>query len=170
MLHRLKNKLIARAASLFPFMADKLTAAYTPWESEDIPWTPIKKPPAESTIALVTTAGVHHRHQHPFDMADPLGDPTFRILERDKISADYTITHDYYDHRNADKDLNIVLPLDRLKEMCAAGVIGAVADKHYSFMGHIDGRHIATLIQNQGPAAAAMLAADGVDAVVLTPG
>jgi D-proline reductase (dithiol) PrdB len=165
-----KNKTVARLAGLFPSLADKLVASYIPWGGDDIPWQPVKKALAISKIALVTTAGVHHQGQTPFDMTDAQGDPTFRVLTRDSIIDDHTITHDYYDHRDADKDLNIVFPLERLLEMNRAGVIGAIAERHYSFMGHIDGHHIYDLMQNQAPGVAEMLLVDDVDAVLLTPG
>jgi D-proline reductase (dithiol) PrdB len=53
--------------------------------------------------------------------------------------------------------------------MEAAGCIGSTAKRHMSFMGHIDGPHIRTLIRKTAPAAADLLKRDGVDAVVLTP-
>jgi len=169
-LRRYKNKVVSRIAGQFPTVANMLVASYKPQASEDIPWAPVSKSPSESIIALVTTAGVHHRHQRPFDMLDPQGDPSYRVLERDTIMAEHVITHDYFDHRNADKDLNIVLPLDRLTEMADTGVIGGVAEKHYSFMGHIVDRHIHDLTEKQAPEVAAMISGDGVDAVLLTPG
>ena len=167
---RLKNKFISRASSSLPALAKHLIASYAPLEFADTPWTQVKKPLAASKIALVTTAGIHHRYQKPFNMDDPAGDPTFRMIDTKTIEEDYTITHDYYDHRDADKDLNIVFPLTRLKEMAAAGVIGSVADRHFSFMGHIAGPHIEELIQKSAPEVAVAFVNDHVDAVLLTPG
>lgn len=168
-IRRLKNRIITRLAACLPALADRLIRAHMPLESQNVPWTPVVKPLAESKIALITTAGIHHRSQNPFDMADPQGDPTFRILDRDTIVSDYSITHDYYDHRDADRDLNIVLPIERLIEMQTAGVIGAVAKTHYSFMGHIMNSHVPDLVRIKAPEVAALLAADRVDAVLLTP-
>ncbi|MCG6911678.1 MAG: hypothetical protein LJE94_16370 [Deltaproteobacteria bacterium] len=68
-------------------------------------------------------------------------DPTFRIIDSKTIEENFLITHDYYDHRDADKDLNIVFPVTRVREMAAAKVIGSIAEHHYSFMGHITGPH-----------------------------
>jgi D-proline reductase (dithiol) PrdB len=167
---RLKNKGIARLAGSIPAFAEYLTASYTPRESVDIPWTAVKKPLAESRIALVTTAGVHHDYQEPFNMQDPAGDPTFRTIQTQTIEEDYVITHDYYDHRDADKDLNIIVPVTRLKEMVAAGVVGSIARQQVSFMGHIKGAHLDDLMYTYAPQAAAILARDCVDAVLLTPG
>jgi len=138
-------------------------------ESDEIPWAEVAKPIDNSKFAIVTTAGVHHREQPSFDMADSNGDPSFRILDAETIESDYTITHDYYDHKDARQDLNVVFPLARLKEMHDAGCIGAVAQRHLSFMGHIDGPHVRTLMNETAPKAADLLKKDGVDAVLLTP-
>ena len=169
-LNQLKNKAIARLASSIPAFAKLLTASYTPPESEDIPWAPIRKLLAESKIALVTTAGLHHAHQEPFDMDDPTGDPTYRRIDAKSIAEDYVITHDYYDHRDADKDLNIVFPVTRLKEMAAKGIVGSVAMHHFSFMGHIKGAHVDSLLEKYAPEIATHFVQDHVDAVLLTPG
>ena len=167
---RLKNRLIAKVITRFPRLSGRYVQGYRPWEAEDVPWAPVVKPLRESTVALVTTAGVHHRGQPPFDMADPDGDPSFRLLNTETIADDYRITHDYYDHKDADRDLNVVFPLERLQEMAAVGSIGAAAPRHPGFMGHIDKHHMATLMEETAPRAAAVLKADGVDAVLLTPG
>ena len=167
---RLKNKFIARLAYSTPAFAKFLTAFYTPQKSRDIPWTPIKKPLAESKIALVTTSGVHHAHQKPFDMQDSIGDSTYRWIDSETIADDYLITHDYYDHRDADKDLNIVFPVTRLKEMAADGIVGSVAGHHVSFMGHIKDTQLKYLLEGSAPEVAIRFVQDHVDAVLLTPG
>lgn len=167
---RLKNKCISRVSSSFPALAKHLTASYIPLEFTDTPWTQVTKPLSASKIAVVTTAGIHHQYQKPFNMGDPAGDPTFRMIDTKTIEKDYTITHDYYDHRDADKDLNIVFPVTRLKEMAAAGIIGSVAERHFSFMGHIIGPYIKELIQKSAPEIAVGFVKDHVDAVLLTPG
>jgi D-proline reductase (dithiol) PrdB len=80
-----------------------------------------------------------------------------------------TITHKYYDHSAADRDLNVVLPVDRLRELRDERLVGAIAPRIYSFMGHVDGPHLGTLIERTAPDVAARLAADRADAVFLTP-
>jgi D-proline reductase (dithiol) PrdB len=167
---RLKNRLIAKVITRYPGLAQRFITAYEPWESgEPIPWTPPRKPLKACKLALVTTSGVHHVSQTPFDMQDSEGDPSFRVIDGATIGEDYRITHDYYDHSDAEKDLNIVLPIDRLRELQQEGVIGQLAESHYSFMGHIDGRHIATLIGTTARQVADRLRRDGVDLVLLTP-
>jgi D-proline reductase (dithiol) PrdB len=166
---RLKNRALAKAAAKYPFLAKRLIDSYEPVESIDVPWSPVRKLLKESKIAIVTTAGIHHRYQKPFDMTDPEGDPTFRGINIWQ-PEDLMITHDYYDHSDADMDMNIVFPQERLKEFELEGIVGRVSDTHYSFMGHIDGRHIDTLVNIQAPEVAKRLKADNVDIVLLTPG
>jgi D-proline reductase (dithiol) PrdB len=126
-------------------------------------------PLAQCRVALLTTAGVHLRSDPPFDMTDPDGDPTFRVIPAHAARADVTITHAYYDHAAADRDLNVVLPLDRARELADEGRIAGVAPRVYGFMGHIDGAHLRTLVDRSAPDVAARLVDDGADAVVLTP-
>lgn len=167
---RIKNRLIAKVITRFPALAQRFITAYKPWESgEEVPWTLTKKPLSECRLAVVTTSGVHHTGQEAFDMQDQDGDPSFRVIDCATIGSSYRITHDYYDHSDAEKDLNIVLPLDRLRELQQEGVIGQLAKNHYSFMGHIDGRHIATLIGQSAKQLVEKLKKDKIDIVLLTP-
>jgi D-proline reductase (dithiol) PrdB len=167
---RLKNRLIAKLITHYPSLAKGFIKAYVPWESQEvIPWEPPTKPLKECKLSVVTTSGVHHRNQRPFDMQDRDGDPSFRTIDGSTIGEDFRITHDYYDHSDAEKDLNIILPLERLHELQQEGVIGRLAGTHYSFMGHIDGRHITTLIGYTAKQAAEKLRLDHVDVVLLTP-
>ena len=102
-------------------------------------------------------------------MKDPSGDPTFREIPGDTRPADLTITHNYYDHADADKDINIVFPIERVQELKQSEEIGDVNHRHFSFMGHIMHRHIKTLMKETAPRVAAVLKSDKVDIVILTP-
>jgi D-proline reductase (dithiol) PrdB len=166
-----KNKAIAKVITRFPSLSRRFVNAYKPVETADeaVPWTKIQKPLAECVLALVSTCGVHHSAQKPFDMKDPNGDPTFREIDLKKPLSDLKITHDYYDHSDADKDINIVFPVERLREFQGAGIIGRVHDTAYGFMGHIDGPHIPTLVAVSAPEVARRLKAANVDVVLLTP-
>ncbi len=138
-------------------------------ESETVPWAALTRPVCACTVALVTTAGVHLRADPGFDMTDPDGDPSFRVIPVAAARAAVTITHKYYDHTAADRDLNVVLPVDRLRELVTDGLVGGVAPRMYSFMGHVDGAHVRTLMETTAPEVARRLRADGAEAVVLTP-
>ncbi|HEY4707791.1 MAG TPA: glycine/sarcosine/betaine reductase selenoprotein B family protein [Thermodesulfobacteriota bacterium] len=167
---KLKNILLAKLVTRFPKLLDRFVEKTPPIRVEGIPWAPLKKPIKDCRVALVTTAGVHLKTQKPFDMSDPLGDPSYRELPSDTPGELYAITHDYYDHTDADRDLNIVFPIDRLKELVKEGLIGSLAENNYGFMGHIDGRHIETLVKKIAPEVAGRLKAQSIDAVLLTPG
>jgi D-proline reductase (dithiol) PrdB len=169
LLHGLPNTLVVQAFKRVPWLASRWAKSHQFVEGRDIPWTPLRKPVADSVIALVTTAGVHLKSQEPFSMEDPDGDPSFRAIPTDAPRADLTITHRYYDHSAADRDLNVVVPLDRAREFAAEGRIGGLAPFVYGFMGHIHGRHLRTLLEASAPEVARRLKSDGAEAVLLTP-
>lgn len=167
---RFKNKVLAKLLTRFPALLDRFIEKTASVEVSGIPWAPVKKPLNDSVVALITTAGVHLKSQNPFDMMDKAGDPTYREIPSLSPLSEYMITHDYYDHADADSDLNIVFPIERLREMTESGEIKGLAKNNYSFMGHIDGRHIATLIEKTAPEVAGSLKREGVDVALLTPG
>ena len=96
----------------------------------EIPWTPLRKPLSESTVALVSTGGVHLRSDRPFNLN---GDPTFRVIPKNALSGDMAISHQAYDRTDALKDINLVFPIERLRELEAERVIGRLAKDHYGF-------------------------------------
>lgn len=133
------------------------------------PWTPLRKEPGAYAVALVTTAGVHLASDAPFDMGDRRGDPSFREIPSDASASGLLVTHDHYDHRDADRDVNVVFPVDRLRELAGHGEIGRTAPLHYSFMGHVTGPHVATLRDATSREVARRLRAAGVDIALLSP-
>jgi len=169
LLARLTNAAAVQLFKRVPWLAEQWARRHRFVEATTVPWTPRARPVADSTIALVTTAGVHLGYDAPFDMDDPDGDPSFRVIPSGVDARQLTITHRYYDHSAADRDIDVVLPIHRLEELVAEGRVGAMAPRAYSFMGHIDGRHLATLTGQTAPAVLDRLRADGADAVVLTP-
>jgi hypothetical protein len=98
--------------------------------ADAIPWSPLQRPLREATVALVTTSGVHLRDDRPFKLAS---DPTFRVIPRTAEAGDLAISHRAYDRTDALRDINLVFPLPRLRELEAEGAIGRVADRHYGF-------------------------------------
>lgn len=133
-----------------------------------VPFVTLQKPLRACRAALVTTGGVHLTDQQPFDMQDSRGDPSFRAIPADAPPERMMITHDYYDHRDAERDLNILLPLQLMRELAARRVIAGLATA-YSFMGHIEPPHVATLLQDTAPQVAGLLKQEEVDIALLTP-
>ncbi|HEX7126629.1 MAG TPA: glycine/sarcosine/betaine reductase selenoprotein B family protein [Thermodesulfobacteriota bacterium] len=134
--------------------------------STDVPWAPPPVALSAATVALVTTAGVHLDTDPPFDLDARDGDPTFRRIPRGVDRRRLVVSHGHYDSRDVRRDVNVVLPLDRLEELAAAGRIGGVAPVHYGF-GWI--RDVAPLVGRTAPVVARELVAARVGAVVLTP-
>ena len=165
----LSNRLAVAVFKRLPWVAARWARRHRFVEGRDVPWAPMRRPVRESVIGLVTTAGVHLKSQKPFDMQDTDGDPSYRPIPSDARDEDLVITHKYYDHSAADRDINVVLPLHRLRELLEEKQIGGIAPFVYGFMGHIDGRRLDTLVGQTAPEVARRLKADGADAVVLTP-
>ena len=101
-----------------------------------VPFTPFDGELAKSTVAIVTAGGVHRRDQEPFNIANELGDLGYRVMDEDVDSADLMVTHHHYDHSDADKDINVVFPIDVLRDLQNEGFIREVARKHIGYMGY----------------------------------
>jgi D-proline reductase (dithiol) PrdB len=166
---QLKDKLIARLFTRYPSRLRRYAQKARIARYSQTPWTSFMGDLAKSRLALITTAGVHLKSQPPFDMKDRQGDPSFREIPAEAKPADLSITHNYYDHRDAVRDVNIVFPLERVRLLEQFGEIGQVNHCHFSFMGHISNRHLDTLINETAPRVAEKLRADGVDIALLTP-
>ena len=96
----------------------------------DIPWAPLRKPLTECTVVLVTTGGVHLRTDRPFKMNS---DSSFRVIPNGAQAEDLAISHQAYDRTDALKDINLVFPIERLRELAAEHVIGQLAENHFGF-------------------------------------
>src|SRR2546425_9828976 len=101
-------------------------------------------------------------------MENPRGDASFREIPGDVAASQLMITHDYYDHAAADRDVNTVFPLERLRELAPLGV--RVAPRHFGFMGHVLGAERERLTRETAPEVARGLGADGVTQPAFTPG
>lgn len=138
-----------------------------------IPWTPVTKRLAASKVALLTTAGVSMKGDRPFDMESERkrptwGDPSFRRIRSDATAADVEVNHLHIETAFICSDLDVALPLDRLRELVGEGVVGAMADTHYSTMGY-QGSSTKVLETETAPAIAAAMKSEEVDLALLAP-
>ena len=101
-----------------------------------VPFTPFDGELAKSTIAMVSAAGVHRKDDEPFNIADDLGDLSYRVMDENIQSSDLMVTHHHYDHSDADEDVNVVFPIDILRDLAGQGFIGEIARKHVGYMGY----------------------------------
>ncbi len=129
----------------------------------------MRKPLAESRVALVTSAGLRLGSHDAFDRLIRTGDSSFREIPNDVDVRGLIEDHksSAFDHAGVAADQNLAFPLDRFRELAAAGEIGELNHRHFSFMGSIIGPE--RLIGESAPAIADLLVADEVDCVFLTP-
>ncbi len=134
-----------------------------------VPFTPLDRELAKCTVAIVTAAGVHRKDQEAFNIADELGDLSFRVIEGTAENSELMVTHHHYDHTDADQDINVVFPLELLRELKAEGFIGDVAREHIGYMGYT--MRLKQMYEETAPAIAEHIDRKSrADVVVLTGG
>ena len=149
-------------------MLDKVRDLEKSGGFEGNPW--VNGPPLKQRrVAVISTAGLHQRDDRPFAPGAAATD--YRVIPgsvnagfhaNELVMSHLSIN---YDRTGFQQDVNVVLPLDRLRELAADGVIGSVADYHYSFMGAAPIRQL----ESRARQLAGLLKQDKVDAVLLSP-
>jgi D-proline reductase (dithiol) PrdB len=82
-------------------------------------------------------------------------------------TADLRATHFAYDLTDARSDINVVFPIDPLRQLVKEGVIGALTDAAFTFMG---GMYSARRVQEDlAPQLTECLLAQQVEALLLVP-
>ena len=128
----------------------------------EVPWTPLRKSLSDSTVVLISTGGVHLRSDRPFHLN---GDPTFRVIPKAARPDDLVISHQAYDRTDALRDINLVFPIERLRELEAERVIGRLAEEHYGFGLMGSARRLMPAINE----VARRISESGVDLALLVP-
>ena len=140
------------------------------WRKIDpVPVARLSKPLSECRTALVSSAGFVVPGDTPFSNSVRGGDYSFRIIPADADVQSLEEHHrsDSFSHAGVEADRNMGLPLDRLHEMAADGIIGDVAPRHISLMGSITapGR----LVKRTLPEVADIMVEDQVDIGLMVP-
>jgi D-proline reductase (dithiol) PrdB len=94
-----------------------------------VPFTPFERPLEETTLCIVSTAGVRGKDDAPF-VTD--GDTSWRIIPGSAAAADLRYDDTHYDHACVDADMNCVFPIDRIRELAAEGWVAGLTDRHFS--------------------------------------
>jgi D-proline reductase (dithiol) PrdB len=123
----------------------------------------LAKPLSECTVAIVTTASLHHADQPDFGA----GDTGYRVLDATRDDLQLGHWSPNFDTTGFAVDPNVVFPLRRLHELVEQGRIGAVAERHLSYAGNQF--ELSAIRLDSGPAGAKLLVDDGIDVVLLTP-
>jgi len=130
---------------------------------ETRPW--VSGPPLKRRrLAIITTAGLHLRDDRPFQL-DP--NDFYRVIPGDVQANDLVMSHlaASFDRSGFQRDWNVVFPLDRLREMAAEGIIGSLADFHYS----VSSAHQGQEFEAPSREIAGLLKKDNVNAALLLP-
>ena len=128
------------------------------------PWAAMVKPVRDCRIALISSGGIYHRTQEPFNPVK--NDLTFREIPKIADLADLRISH-YSKNARDVKDLNTIFPLERFRELEAGRSIGELASPAFTFMGRIFTR--TRLQKEMAPHLIGRLRELQVDAAFLVP-
>jgi hypothetical protein len=136
----------------------------------EVPFTPLKKPLAESRIGLVTTAAPYQPGKGDQGPGAPYngGAKFYQVYSGDtSLDHDLRISHIGYDriHTTA-TDSGTWFPLPALRRAAAAGRIAAVAPR---FHGAPTNRSHRTTLAQDCPELLARVREDACDAVILVP-
>jgi len=174
--------------ALTRFVQQGQVAAYAPTQTAapfrpdfpDSPFVPMRKPLREATIALFSSGAIYRDDQDPYYPAELTYEqavrdvrkarerfPSLRVIPAETPEERLRVGHVAYDIRAAQKDINVIFPLTRFRELAQEGSIGALAQRNYSYHGLTN---IPRLMEESAPQWAQMLKDDGVDAVFLTAG
>lgn len=120
-------------------------------------------PLAQRRVAIVTSAALHRREEPPF----PAGSGEFRELPAAVPAVDFVMSHVSinYDRAGYQRDLNVIYPVDRMRELASEGVIAAAADTNFAVMGSTDPK----LMSETVDALMARFERDRIDAVLFSP-
>ena len=127
---------------------------------DDPAW--VNGPPlSERRVAIISTAALQKREEQSF----ALGDAEYRVIPGDLDTSELVMSHvsTNFDRTGFLQDVNLVFPIERLRELLSDGVIGSIAKFHYSFMGATPPTVLEAVAKNL----AGILKSDNVDGVVL---
>jgi hypothetical protein len=136
---------------------------------DDVPFTPLKKPLAESRITLISTGEIAIRFD-PDTEDDPMEETQIGNIYSipSAIDPDRLYSHSYSYDRFATTldDLNSFFPVTRLHEAVESGRLGSMAARLHS--GHYTYSQRKTL-ERDAPEVLKRCREDGVDIAVLVP-
>lgn len=101
------------------------------------PFAPAKRALPLTNLALISSAGAYIDGTEPFDITARDGDINFREIPIEVESEDLRFAARGYDTTAVLQDLNVQIPVQRLLEYEANGVIGKLNNVWWSFNGFI---------------------------------
>lgn len=135
--------------------------------NDDAPLVRLAKPLSKSAVSMLTSGGVSKKGLPGFN-PDARNDFRVDAIGRETPSNAFNVNDNFYRHDSADRDINCIFAIDRLRELAESGEIGSVTRHLWSgFMGRIYKRNY--LIEEAAPAFARKLREDGTHVLVAVP-
>ena len=109
-----------------------------PWaENIHAPFTPVRRALPMLNLALISSAGAYIDGMDPFDTDARDGDLNYLEIPVEVEAADLRYAAKGYDPTAVQQDRNSQIPIDRLTEYAANGVIGGLNNVWWSTSSHI---------------------------------
>lgn len=137
---------------------------------DDVPFTALSKPLAESTVALVSTSDVAVRSVDNDNGRDKdhemLVGNVYSIASDTAVDMLFSRQEHYDQHTTTLEDPNAYFPISRLHELAEQGRIGAVAARSHGVYTAYSQRKTTDV---DAPEVVRRCVEDGVDVAILTP-
>ena len=160
------NDLVQLRPGLWNTVNERYPGSMITKESQ-IPLSKPTKPLNEARLCFVSTSGVQPSGSMPFDTVHPVGDYSFRRVPSDSKTSDLEIHQLKYPTFGANRDLNVIFPIERLRELVAEKLIGSLTTNFFSFIGYnMDAERLENTLAE---AIAEAVKAEKPDVVLLAP-
>jgi len=136
-------------------------------ENTYAPFTPLQRALPMLNLALISSAGAYIDGTEPFDLDAKDGDLNFREIPVEVAAEDLLYAAKGYDTTAVKKDRNAQIPIERLQEYEANGVIGQLNNVWWSLSSYIP--NAALVAKELAPAIADRLVSYEVQAALLVP-
>lgn len=147
--------------------ANESLAGYSWVSNIHAPFTPVTRALPMLNLGLISSAGGYINGTEPFDLATKDGDLSYREIPVEVDAVDIKYAASGYDPSAAIEDRNSQIPIDRLIEYSANGVIGSLNNVWWSISSRIP--NAARVAEELGPQIAERLHRYGVHAALLIP-
>src|SRR5215813_7385499 len=111
--------------------------AYPFVENSRAPFTPARRAITMTNLAVIVSAGAYLDGTDPFDINASRGDFQVREIPTDIDLQDLRFAARGYDPSSVQHDVNVQVPLERLREFVINRVIGQMAPAFWSFSGFV---------------------------------
>ena len=147
--------------------ANSSLAGYPFVENVHSPFTPVRRALPMLNLALISSAGAFIAGSDRFDIDAKDGDLSYREIPVEVEASDLQYAAKGYDTKAVTEDRNAQIPVDRLLEYQANGVIGSLNNAWWSISSYIP--NAARVADELAPALAERLARYDVHAALLVP-